>query len=95
MTPTKSRQLSSDLRSLRNVGKTIATRLNEVGIFSERDLRKVGAAKAYSMIAAGNSDTRIPVCYYLFSLEGALGDTHWDRIPEERKLALRRSVGAE
>ena len=77
------------------VGATIAKRLNEVGIHSKSDLRRVGPAKAYAMIAARNPDVTIPVCYYLYSLEGALTDTHWDDIPESRKRTLRRSAGAE
>ena len=32
-----------NLIDLRNVGKKVAERLNEVGVFSESDLRKVGA----------------------------------------------------
>ena len=39
-----------NLTDLRNIGKKIAGRLNEVGIFSEGDLRQVGAAGAHTMI---------------------------------------------
>jgi len=39
-----------NLTDLRNIGKKIAGRLNEVGIFSEGDLRQVGAVGAHSRI---------------------------------------------
>jgi len=39
-----------NLIDLRNIGKKIAGRLNEVGIFSEGDLRQVGAVGAHTMI---------------------------------------------
>ena len=38
------------LTELKNIGKKIAGRLNEVGIFSENELRKVGQVGAHSMI---------------------------------------------
>ena len=38
-----------NLTDLRNIGKKIAGRLNEVGIFSEGDLRQVSAVGAHTM----------------------------------------------
>lgn len=63
-----------DLTDLKNIGKKIAGRLNEVGIFSEDDLRRVGAVSAYSMIKEKHPNETLPVCYYLYSFEGALTD---------------------
>ena len=84
---------TSDLGTLNNIGKTIERRLNEVGIFSRRDLKRVGPARAYQRIVSKNPGKTIAVCYYLYSLEGALTDTHWDSVPDERKRALRRAGG--
>jgi len=39
-----------NLPDLKNIGKKIAERLNEAGIFSEDDLRHVGTAGAHRMI---------------------------------------------
>ena len=81
------------LIQLRNIGKKIAGRLNEVGIFCEDDLRLVGAAGAHRMIKEKYPNETLPVCYYLSSFEGALTDKHWDGIGEKRKQQLRALIG--
>ena len=35
----------------------------------------------------------LPVCYYLYSFEGALTDQHWDEIGEQRKRQLKGQIG--
>lgn len=82
-----------NLTELKNIGKKIAGRLNEVGIFSEDDLRQVGAVGAHRMIKEKHPNETLPVCYYLYSFEGALSDQHWDEIGEQRKQQLRAQVG--
>ncbi|MCU7917977.1 MAG: TfoX/Sxy family protein [Candidatus Thiodiazotropha sp. (ex Epidulcina cf. delphinae)] len=81
------------LIELKNIGKKIAGRLSEVGIFSEDELRRVGAAEAHRMIREKYPDETLPVCYYLYSFEGALRDKHWNDISQERKLELKRMIG--
>ena len=81
------------LTDLPNIGKKIAARLNEAGIFTEDELRLAGPAEAHHRISALYPDETIPVCYYLYSFEGALTDKHWDKIPEQRKKELRREIG--
>ena len=76
------------LTELKNIGKKIAGRLNEVGIFSENELRKVGPVGAHNMIKEKYPAETLPVCYYLYSFEGALSDKHWDDIGEKRKRVL-------
>lgn len=80
------------LMQLQNIGKKIASRLNEAGIFTEDELRLVGPAEAHRRIKANYPDETIPVCYYLYSFEGALTDKHWDRIPERKKKQLRLEI---
>lgn len=80
------------LTELRNIGKKIAGRLNEAGIFSEEQLRQAGPAGAHRMIKELYPDETLPVCYYLYSFEGALSDRHWNEIGEERKQALRSEL---
>lgn len=82
-----------NLTHLKNIGKKIAGRLNEVGIYSEDDLRRVGAVRAHSMIKKNQPNETLPVCYYLYSFEGALSDTHWNEIGEQKKQQLRALVG--
>jgi len=84
---------NKSLTDLRNIGKKIAGRLNEVGIFSEDNLRRVGAVGAHRMIKERYPDETLPVCYYLYSFEGALNDEHWDEIGEHRKQQLKTQIG--
>jgi len=81
------------LTDLKNIGKTIAGRLNEVGIFSEADLKLVGAVGAHRLIKERHPNETLAVCYYLYSFEGALTDKHWNELGEERKQQLKAQVG--
>lgn len=80
------------LTDLKNIGKKIAGRLNDVGIFSEKDLQSVGAAKAHKMIKEKYPRKVIPVGYYLYSFAGALCDKHWKDIGVRKKQALKKSL---
>ena len=84
---------SKSLPELKNIGKTVASRLHELGITNEAELRKLGAAKAYKWLSDQNPDKHLPVCYYLYSLEGAIKDKHWDDFSEKEKTKLRLAAG--
>lgn len=80
------------VEQLRNIGPTIARRLREIGIRTRDDLRTVGPAAAYRRISAAYPEQTIPVCYYLYSLEGALRDQHWDALGPQVKKQLLSQV---
>jgi len=80
------------LAELKNIGRKIASLLNEAGIHSEQELRSVGPVEAYKKIRENHPDETLPLCYYLYSFEGALCDKHWDAIGEERKRELKEAV---
>jgi len=82
-----------NLTDLKNIGKTIAGRLNEVGIYSEDDLKLVGAVGAHRLIKERHPNETLAVCYYLYSFEGALTDKHWNELGEKRKQQLKAQVG--
>ncbi len=82
----------TELSELKNIGSTIEKRLNEVGGFSKEDLKKLGAVKSYQKIQHRNLGKTIPVCYYLYSLQGALENKHWDNISEKTKKKLRDEI---
>lgn len=75
------------------VNSPFAGQLNEVGIFSEDDLRQAGAVGAHRMVKEKHPNEALPVCYYLHSFEGALSDKHWDESREQGKQQLRAQVG--
>ena len=80
------------LTDLQNIGKKLASRLNEVGIHSEDDLHQVGAAGAHRLIKKKYPNETLPVCYYLYSFEGALTGKHWDEIGAHRKQQLKAEI---
>ena len=80
------------LTDLKNIGKKIAGRLNAVGVFSEEELRRMGAVGAHRMIKENYPEETLPVCYYLYSFEGALTDKHWDEIGEHKKQELKAKI---
>ena len=77
---------------LKNIGKKIAGRLNEIGIFSEDDLRFIGAINAHKLIRKQYPNEILPLCYYLYSFEGALSDKHWNEIGNEKKRQLQKDI---
>lgn len=89
------RTASQPVTELKNIGQTVAGRLAEVGIESRADLKRTGAAAAYRQIKANYPDTTLPVCYYLYSLEAALKDVHWDALPAATKTKLKQKAGIE
>lgn len=83
---------SLPLSELKNLGPTILKRLKEIRIQSEIDLRKMGAVKAYILMQK-KSKTKLPVCYYLYSLVGALEGKHWNEISATKKKELLGQIG--
>ena len=78
---------------LKNIGKTVASRLQELGVTTEIELKKLGAIKAYKRLSEQNPGKKLPVCYYLYSLEGAIQNKHWDDFSEKEKTKLRLAAG--
>lgn len=76
------------LSSLKNIGPTIQKRLQEIGINSKNDLKRIGPVLAYQKIQSKNQGKTVPVCYYLYSLQGALDNKHWDKISQKKKQKL-------
>lgn len=86
---------TSELATLTNIGKTIEQRLNEIGVYTKDDLQRVGPVDAWKQIKSRYPERTIPVCYYLYSLQGALMGVHWDALPAEMKTELRALAGVE
>jgi DNA transformation protein and related proteins len=83
---------TTSLKAAKNIGPTILKRLNDIGVYSLADLAEMTSVKAYKKIGEQNPGKTIPVCYYLYSLEGALLDLHWDDLPKALKTDLLKQV---
>ena len=88
----KKKVSTQSVTGAKNIGATIATRLQEIGVYTLADLHEMGPAKAYTTIKNNYPDKTLPVCYYLYSFEGALTDTHWNDIPDVRKEELLKQI---
>jgi Uncharacterized conserved protein len=69
----------------KNIGITIAKKLNEIGVFTLADLAKMTPKIAYQKICDKYPEKIIPKCYYLYSLQGALLDLDWRELRNEIK----------
>ncbi len=85
-------KINSDLRNAKNIGVTIEKYLNEIGIFTLADLAEITSVEAFKRIRKNYPEKTIPVCYYLYSLEGALLNLHWNDIPSELKEELKDKI---
>lgn len=75
-----------ELSELPNIGKTLAVKLNKVGIVSENDLKTVGSENAIIKIASlQNSGACINM---LYALEGAIQGIRWHDLSSTRKKEL-------
>lgn len=83
------------LLGLKNIGPTIAARFAAVGIKTVGEVRAIGPAEAYRRVQARHPEMTMPVCYYLYSLQGALQGVHWDALSPATKMKLRKDAGVE
>lgn len=83
---------AKSLGQAKNIGPIILQRLHEIGVYSLADLAKTTSPCAYVQICAQHPTKTFPVCYYLYSLEGALLDLHWDELPKNLKEDLLKKA---
>ena len=84
--------MTTPLKGLKNIGKGIEQKLNEIDIYSREDLEQVGAVRAWQYLQQAYPDQTIPVCYYLSGLEGALRNVHWNDLPKVLKDKLLKQA---
>lgn len=82
----------NDLLKLKNIGKTLAARLDEIGVQCYHDLHAMGSAEAHRRIQQNYPEASLPVCYYLYSLEGALLGIDWREFTPEQKRNMRQAA---
>jgi len=61
---------------------------------SVRQLARIGPANTYRRLCE-RAGKRLPYCYYLYSLEGALRGVHWSSLTAEEKQRLRIAAGEQ
>lgn len=76
----------SDLTSMINIGNEMSKKLTAVGIDSSEKLIELGAKQAFLKLKG----TYPQVCLvHLYALEGAILNTEFNSLPEEKKKELK------
>jgi hypothetical protein len=70
---------------LRNIGPKSAAWLRQVGLRTLDDLAAVGPVDAYMRVRRAGFR---PGLNLLYAIEGALNDTHWQEVPDARRVEL-------
>lgn len=74
------------LTSMRNIGKTMAGKLDAVGIGSRQELVRLGAEQAFLKLKEKYPN----VCLvHLYALEGAVCNVEFNSLSENRKKELK------
>jgi DNA transformation protein len=76
----------TDLTSMKSIGQELERKLKIIGINSAEDLKKIGSKEAFFKLKM-----RFPeVCLvHLYTLEGAITDTDFNKLSEETKKDLK------
>ncbi len=82
---------NKNLEDLTNIGPTLAKKLYAIGIRSLSDLGKQGPVATYIKLCQSERK-RLPVCYYLYSLQGAIQGRDWRSLTQSEKNTLLAEV---
>ncbi len=75
-----------ELSKLPNIGKVVEEQLNQVGIWTEADLKEIGAEQAWLKIQQIDESACI---HRLLALEGAIQGVKKTLLSDERKKELK------
>ncbi|MTI10856.1 TfoX/Sxy family protein [Curvivirga aplysinae] len=78
-----------NVEELKNIGSKTGRFLREVNIYTENDLRDFGVEEAFHRVFFRFQDELKFSSVFLYALEGALMDIHWNDIPQKRKNELK------
>ena len=79
----------SELTSLRNIGKTLETKLKSVGIMNAEELKLLGSEEAYVRLKSRYPETKGMCLVHLYAIEGAISDMGYNELPEDLKQRLK------
>ncbi len=83
----------SQLADLKNLGEKSALLLREAGIETPEELENVGSVLAYKILKH-----RFPwdvSLLFLYAMEGALQNRHWNSFSKEEKASLQAAAEGE
>jgi DNA transformation protein len=77
----------TQLTDMPNIGKTLAEKLNSIGIYNKEDLKIMGSERAFERIK--NLENNGTCLNMLFALEGAIKGIRWHNLEKDRKDELK------
>lgn len=83
--------MTAPTSGIRNIGPKSAALLRDVGIETTAELRRVGAVMAFKILQHRFGRARVNLLF-LYAMEGALQDRHWNSFSREEKTALREAA---
>lgn len=76
----------AELTSLKNIGKEIERKLKTIGINSAEELKEIGSRETWFRLKLKYPE----ICLvHLYTIEGAISDTEYNKLPEETKNVLK------
>ncbi|MDX1439353.1 MAG: TfoX/Sxy family protein [Rubricoccaceae bacterium] len=84
---------TESLARLKNLGPQSVAMLREAGIHTDEDLRRAGSVLVYKILK--HRFPREVSLLFLYAIEGALKDRHWNSFTTEEKARLRAQVEGE
>lgn len=70
---------------MRNIGPKSAAWLRQVGLRTHEDIAAIGTVEAFMRVKRAGFK---PTLNLLYAIEGALGNCHWQEIPDDRRNEL-------
>lgn len=83
------RKKGSRISDLKNFGKTSERWLNEIGVHTKADLKKLGSVHAYRLLKERGFNVSLNMAY---AIEATLLDLHWRELPSDLKAELREAI---
>lgn len=80
---------ASPISDLKNFAKTSERWLNEIGVYTKEDLKRLGSIHAYRLLKERGFNVSLNMVY---AIEATLLDLHWQELPSDLKAELREAI---
>ncbi len=78
------------ISKLKNLGEVSEKWLNEIGVYTKRDMEEKGILEIYNILRSMHPECNLN---FLYAMQGALLDIQWNQLPKEMKESLKRKAG--
>jgi DNA transformation protein len=84
--------LDTPVENLRNLGPTSAAWLQEIGVYTRADLKRLGPVLAYRLVRQRQPSTSLNL---LWAIVAALSERDWRELTSDEKERLGREIEAD